>query len=469
MKKESAQIRQEEGSTLTQIEKVKRGKVEMEVVNPHAAGIDVGSRFHCVAVGQQDSDVRSFGVYTEDLHELCKWLQDCSVETVALESTGSYWKQLFVLLQDYGLKPILVCGHYTKRQKKTDVKDACWIQKLHTMGLLPDSFQPDNFTEEVRIYSRHRQGLLENASDYIRKMQKAMRLMNIRLDVALNDITGLSGRAIIEAILSGERDAQKLAGLAHKNVRKSKEEIAKALTGVWKESYLMELRQSYEIYQFFHSKIAECDKAIETALEAQITKEEQKTGEQRKEYTTPKRKKRNKNAPNMDIQALSYQLTNGIDISAIEGVSASTLLTLISEIGCEVSAFSSAKAFASWLRLSPNNRISGGKLLSKHTPPHKHRIAQALKAAANVIGNQIKTGYLHQFFQRAVFKKGQAHAIVATARKLAVIIWNMLAKKQPYNPPKEQEYNDNIRKQTLKNLNHKIRKLGIKPDELAFN
>lgn len=467
MKKSSTKVLKTKDLPEAKLHKASGSKVEMEVVNPHAAGVDVGSRFHCVAVGQQEGDVRSFGVYTADLHELCKWLVSCGIQTVALESTGSYWKQLFVMLQDYGLNPILVCGQYTKRQKKTDVKDACWIQKLHMFGLLPNSFQPDNFTEEVRTYSRHRQGLLDNASDYIRKMQKAMRLMNLRLDVAISDITGLSGRAIIDAILEGERNAEKLAELAHKSVKKSKEEIAQALTGFWKESHLMELRQSYEIYQFFHSKIAECDKAIEVALETQISQEEQETGAQRKEYNT-KRKKRNKNAPNMDIQALSYQLTDGIDISAIEGVSANTLLTLIAEIGCNVSAFPSAKAFASWLRLSPNNRISGGKLLSKHTPPYKHRIAQALQAAAKVIGNQVKTGYLHQFFQRVVFKKGQASAIVATARKLAVIIWNMLAKKQPYNPPKEQEYNDNIRKQTLKNLNNKIRKLGIKPDELAF-
>lgn len=445
-------------------------KVEMEITNPFSAGIDVGSRFHCVAIGQGESDVRTFGVYTADLHSLCEWLMSEGITTVALESTGSYWKQLFVLLEDYGLNPILVCGHYTKRQKKTDVKDARWIQKLHSMGLLPNSYQPDSFTEEIRTYSRHRQGLLANASDYIRKMQKALRLMNLRLDVAISDITGKSGKAIIEAILAGERDAKKLASLADKNIRKSTpEELIQALTGVWKEAYLFELRQCYTLYKTFLAQIEECDLAIATALEQEILDKEIQTGVQRKDYTPTKRKKKNKNSPKMDVQQLAYQLTDGIDLSEIEGVSEGTILTILSEVGCDLSDFPSAKAFTSWLRLCPNNRLSGGKILSKHTPPHKHRIAQALQSAANVIGNKIKTGYLHAFFQRVQFKKGQAHAIVATARKLGVIIWNMLTKKQAYNPQNEQAYNDNIRSQTLKNLNKKIRRMGIKPEELAFS
>jgi transposase len=184
-------------------------KVEsLPILNPHAAGIDVGSKSHFIAVGQAADDVREFGVYSEDLHALCKWLKEEDIETVALESTGSYWQNLFILLQDYGLNPILVSGKFTKnvQGKKTDVLDCQWIQRLHCLGLLPNSYQPTNETEKLRQYSRQRQSLIENAADYIKKMQKALRLMNIRLDIAISDVTGQSGRAMIEAIIGGEKD-----------------------------------------------------------------------------------------------------------------------------------------------------------------------------------------------------------------------------------------------------------------------
>jgi len=208
----------------------------MPVVNGNAAGIDVGSRSHYVAIGQGPEDVREFGCYTQYLHDLCKWLVDMQITTVALESTGSYWRSLFVLLQYYDLNPILVNGKFTKnvKGKKTDVLDCQWIQKLHTLGLLEGSFLPDLFTETLRQYCRHRQSLLEDSSSYIKKMQKALRLTNIRLDVVLRDITGVSGKAIIEAILAGERDPCRLSQLTHWNVKKSQEEIEAALTGDWR-------------------------------------------------------------------------------------------------------------------------------------------------------------------------------------------------------------------------------------------
>jgi len=209
---------------------------KMPVVNLAAAGIDVGSRSHFVAIGQNKEDVKEFGVYTEDLHILCKHLLANGITTVALESTGSYWQQLFVLLQQYQLNPILVNGKFTKNVKgrKTDVQDCQWIQKLHMMGMLEGSFIPDLFTEKVRQYYRHRQTLVDNAASYINKMQKALRLINIRLDAVLRDVMGRSGKDIVEAILKGERDAKVLAALAQSTVKKSREEIASALTGDWR-------------------------------------------------------------------------------------------------------------------------------------------------------------------------------------------------------------------------------------------
>lgn len=442
----------------------------LPLVNPQSAGIDVGSKSHFVAIGQDKDDVREFGVYSDNLHELCKWLVAEEISTVALESTGSYWQNLFLMLQDYGLNPILVSGKFTKnvQGKKTDVLDCQWIQRLHTLGLLPNSYQPNKDTEKLRQYSRHRQGLIENASDYIKKMQKSLRLMNIRLDIALSDVTGKSGRAMVEAIIGGEKDPTVLADLANYRVRKSKEEIIQALTGVWKEEFVFELRQSYELYKFFHAKIEECDKAIEKCLIQNIEDNEKIDGEVRPDYDKSGRKKRNKNTPKIDIEKLAFQLTGGIDLSAIDGVSSLTILNIVAEIGTDVSDFPTAKHFTSWLRLAPNNKISGGKPLSRHTPKHKHRLALAFERAANVVGHNLKEGALHQFFQRIKYKKGNMQAIIATARKIAVIVWNMLSKKEPFKPVQDEVYSDKMRNQVLKNLQRKIKSFNIKPEEIAF-
>ncbi len=251
----------------------RKSKIEkMPVINTGAAGIDVGGKSHFVAIGQKPEDVKEFEAYTDDLHEIAKWLISMGIVTVAMESTGSYWQQLFSILQDYGLEVILVNGRFAKnvKGKKTDVKDCQWLQKLHSLGLLQGSFLPDNDVETLRIYSRHRKNLIENAADYIKRMQKSLRLMNIRLDNVIRDVTGKSGIAIIEAILSGERNPKLLAQLADWRVKKSKEEIAKALTGNWRDEYVFELQQSYEIYKNFQEKISETDKQIEKLLEKQV-------------------------------------------------------------------------------------------------------------------------------------------------------------------------------------------------------
>jgi transposase len=430
----------------------------------------VGSRSHWVAIGQNEEDIREFGVYSEDLHALCQWLQSEKITSVALESTGTYWQNLFLMLQDYGLNPILVSGKFTKnvQGKKTDVQDCQWIQKLHTFGLLPNSYQPDKFTEQVRQYARHRQGLLENAADYIKKMQKSLHLMNSRLDVAISDVTGESGQAIINAIIAGKSDAKYLAGLANYRIRKSKEELEKALTGVWKKEYVFELKQSYELWQFFHTKIKECDDAIATLLETQIEKKEQLHGEQRPQYQAPKNaKKKNKNSTTIDIPRLAFELSGGVDLSQIDGVSSQTILALVSEIGLDVSAFKSAKHFTSWLRLAPNNKKTGGKVISSHTPKKKNKLGLALLRVGHVIGHNLKDGALHHFFVRIKIRSGHMKATVATARKVAVIIWNMLSKKEDYQPMESKNYLEKIRQNTIKNMKKKLQRLNISIEELA--
>lgn len=250
-----------------------KSKMEFSIVNPKAAGIDVGSRFHWVSIGDQAHQSRQFGVFTEDLHELSKWLKSQGIQSVAMESTGFYWKQLFLMLQSYGMEAYLVNASYTKNirnRKPSDMADSQWIWKMHSVGILPSSFQPDLFTEELRTYSRHRRRLIEGASSCVNRMQKCLILMNIQLPVVLTDLAGKSGQAIIKAILKGERDGKKLARLADPRVRADKATIAKALTGFWKDNHLFELKQHYEMYLFYQKQIEQCDEQMNSLLQQQV-------------------------------------------------------------------------------------------------------------------------------------------------------------------------------------------------------
>lgn len=248
----------------------KKETVQFSLANPHAAGIDVGSRSHWVCCGEGKEKARQFGVFTSCLHEMAQWLEANGVKTVAMESTGFYWKPLFLILQAYGFEVLLANATQTKnvQGRKSDLRDCQWIWQLHSVGFLSASFQPDAFTEELRAYTRHRKSLIEGASRYVSKMQKALTMMNIQLPVVLTDITGKSGRAIIEAILSGERDGKKLAELADSKVKAPKERIAEALTGWWHEQYLFELGQCWELYEFHQRQIGACDLKIESSLAA---------------------------------------------------------------------------------------------------------------------------------------------------------------------------------------------------------
>jgi transposase len=443
-------------------------KVSMEVVNPYAGGIDVGSRSHFVAIGQGKDDLREFGVYNEDLHAVAGYLLENNIKTVAMESTGTYWQSLFAVLQNAGIQVILCNGKFTKNIKgrKTDVQDCQWIQKLHTLGLLSGSFLPDEATGQLRTYCRHRSNLLDQAADTTRKMQKYLRLLNLRLDVVVKDITGLTGLTIIAAICKGETNAEVLASLRHGNCHKSQEEIARALQTNGRKDYLFALKHEYNMYQNLQSAIKDCDIEIEKMLSEQINNDEEK----HQHYIDKKAyKKVNKNAPrNIDINLMSYQYFEGVDLMAVEGVSHSTVLTVMSEVGLEgLKKFETAKQFASWLRLAPNNKISGGKVLSHKVPKGSSRLKIALRNAANAVGN-LKDTPLSNFFSRINFRKGRVSAISATARKLAMIIWNMVIKKQPYKNEHGYEFLDQKRKRKVQEMRKLIHKFDIKTDELGL-
>jgi transposase len=253
-------------------------KISLEVVNPNAAGIDIGSRSHWVAVGQNAEDVKEFGVYSQDQLDLCDWLRSKNVNSIAMESTGTYWQNLFSTLVGQGFDVILVNGRQTKniKGKKTDIKDCQWIQKLHSLGLLSASFLPDSDTDTVRTYSRHRLNLLNRSAACVKRMQKYLRLMNMRLEVVVNDIVGLTGSSIINAFVQGEHNGTELAKLRHGNCRKSEAEIAKALQYNGRKDYLFALQQEWDTYKYIQQQIVQTDLEINHLITSFVDKSEEK-------------------------------------------------------------------------------------------------------------------------------------------------------------------------------------------------
>ena len=286
--------------------------------------------------------------------------------------------------------------------------------------------------------------------------------MNIRLDVAIRDITGKSGLAIIEAILSGNRDPQQLASLVDVRMKKSKQQIAEALHGSWREELLFELKACLNFYRLYEEALRECDQVIESSLikhapQSSVSEPEGNALKQSK-------KKSSKNAPEFNVPQIAYQYFQ-TDLFAISGISYGTVLCLLTTMGKDLHRFPSGKSFASWLRLVPNNKISGGRIISSHTPCGKSYLAIALRQAANSIGNQ-KEHELTPFFKRIAFKKGRVAAITATARKLAVIIWNMVTKAEQYKKNEIKESNEKSRRIGLRQVERRIHALQLSQSEL---
>ena len=354
----------------------------LPVLHPHAASIDIGSRSHWVCVGfttEADSDlIQEFPAYTDGLKGLAAFLHEHQVTTVAMESTGIYWIALYELLESEGFEVLLVDPSYTHQLRgrpKTDRRDCQWIYRLHSVGLLAPAFRPDEKTVQLRAYLRQRATLIRYASQHVLHMQKALEQMNLKLTEILSDITGVTGRAIIQAILRGTRSPEKLAQYRDKACKASEEAIAQALTGTYREEHLFELKQAYEAWQFSLKQLEKVDEQIALQL-----------GRMKCDRTLPplkprKHQKRRINAPRFDVRTALYYVV-GLDLTEIEGISALTALTIISEIGPEVSKFATVKKFCSWLGLCPNWKKTGGRVKSSRTRRGVNRAAQALRVAA---------------------------------------------------------------------------------------
>ena len=399
----------------------------LSLLNPNAAGIDVGASSHYVAVpaDRAEQSVREFEAFTTDLYRLADWLAECGVETVVMESTGVYWIPLFGVLEERGFTVMLVDPRRIKNVpgRKTDVLDCQWLQQLHTYGLLSGAFRPEAEIRRLRSYLRQRAMLVQYASHHIQHMQKALTQMNVKLQHVISDITGKTGMDIMQAIVDGERDPRRLARLRDHRIRADEATIAKSLRGHWREEHIFELTQALELYQVYQGKIAECDREIEAQSERF---EDRSDGEP----PAANGKKRNqKNAPRFDAQSHLYRMT-GVDLTRIDGVDAYTALKVISEIGTDMTRWQSAKHFASWLGLSPHNRITGGKVISSRTKPSANRAAAALRLAANALHRSDSA--LGAFLRRKKAQLGAPKAITATAHKLARTIYSMLRYGQEY-------------------------------------
>jgi len=426
----------------------------LRTVNPKAAGVDVGAEEHWVAIPPEldETPVRKFGAYTVDLESLADWLKAKGIETIAMESTGVYWIPLYELLEARGFEVKLVDPRRVKNVpgRKTDVLDCQWIQKLHGFGLLNGAYRPPESICELRAYVRQRGMLVGAAGEQIQHMQKSLTQMNIKLQHVLRDVTGVTGLRILRALLSGERDARKLAGLRHERCQHSTGAIAKALQGNWREEHLFTLRQAVELYDIYQEKIAACEREIDRVLEKLGSQDEEQGGGVSGEKECARETQ-------SETQAALQKMT-GVDLTQVPGLDTLSAVGLVSEIGVDMRAWADERHFASWLGLCPGNKVSGGKRMSGRTRKCANRAAQILRLAARSL--QKTRSALGAFYRRMRSRLGAPKAITATAHKLAHIVYGMLRESREYVEVGQDHYEREYKKRVLESVRRKAAKLG---------
>lgn len=437
-----------------------KAPIEAEIcsIHPNAAGIDIGAESHWVSVPpERDIEpVREFSCFTGELHAMATWLKQCGITTVAMESTGVYWIPVFQILETSGLEVYLVNARRVKMVpgRKSDVLDCQWLRQLHSYGLLSASFRPKDEICALRSYIRHRERLTQNASTHIQRMQKALTEMNLHLKRVLSDVTGVTGMAIIRAIVAGERDPKQLAALKDPRAKRSKTEIAAALVGDYRAEQLFILTQELQLYDTYRQQIQLCDQQIENALS-------DLDSDDRAEPLLPPRpkgRKPSRHAPDFDLRAHLYRIS-GVDFTQIDGLESLTVQTILSEVGLDPTRFPTVKHFASWLGLSPGSRISGGKVLSAKTRKVINRAAKAFRMAAQSLTNS-KTA-LGAFYRRLRSRIGPPKAITATAHKLARLFYRLWTTGDAYVDMGVDAYEQKYQQRTLKNLKRKARLMGF--------
>src|SRR6516164_3429523 len=435
--------------------------ISLEVVHPDAAGIDIGNESHYVAVppSRDSQPVRCFGCTTAELKAMAAWLKLCEIRTVAMQSTGVYWVAVYDILEEAGLEVYLVNARDTKNLpgRKSDVQESQWLMKLHTYGLLRNSFRPSQEVRTMRTYWRQRNDLVRAAARHIHRIQKALTQMNIQLANVLSDVSGMTGQAIIKAILAGERDPRKLAAFRDPRVKASEEQIALSLEGNWQQDLLFVLHQEQDGYEFCQRQMTECDRQLNHYLEQ--TEDRSQGAPLPEEKRTERLKKKKGNKPQFDLREGLFRMT-GTDLTQIDCVDVMTATTIISEAGWDMSKWETEHHFVSWLRLCPDNRISGEKIIGKGRLPTNNRVTTALKIAASNL--RVSDTYLGAQFRRLRTKLGAPIAIKAMAAKLARLVYRILRYGMKYVDRGAAFYEAQHRQLQIKHLKWKAAKLGFK-------
>ncbi|MFS0756507.1 IS110 family transposase [Noviherbaspirillum sp. 1P10PC] len=430
----------------------------LPIIHPYAAGIDIGARFHVVAVSPDlcNEPVQTFQAFTSDLQRMANWLVATGTKTVVMESTGVYWVAAYEVLEARGLEVILANAREARAVpgRKSDVNDAQWLQRLHACGLLRASFRPGRAIAELRAYLRAREKHTDYAAAHIQHMQKALTFMNLQLHHVIASITGVTGMNIIRAIVAGERDPDKLAAMRDVRCKESLETIRGALVGNYQPEHLFALKQALALYDFYQRCIDECDAEIERAVAAL------NIDRPMPEAPLPKAKHRSKmpNDPGFDVRQALYQLT-GTDLTQIHGIGPFLALRLVGECGTDLSRWPTAKHFTSWLTLSPGCKISGGKVLSAHTRKTSNRVTATLRLAAVTVGKSHTA--LGAFYRRLAARIGNAKAVTATARKIAVLFYNAMRFGMDYRDPGADYYEQQYRDRVIKQLHRRAAQFGF--------
>ena len=444
----------------------------LHVTHRHAAGIDVHANIHWVAVPPADAPapptehpanlpahVRSFGTCTADLIELANWLAQCGVKTIAMESTGIYWIPLFELLEARGFKVLLVEPRQSRHapgRPKSDVLDCQWLQRLHSYGLLTASFRPADQVVVLRSYLRQRQMLIRYGGQHVQHMQKALEQMNVKLAEVVSDVSGVTGMAIIRAILRGERNPLELAKLRNDHCKRTEAQIARALYGNWRAEHLFALQQAVTLYDCYRQQLQVCDEQLHAYLK---TFADQSQGRPRPQRQVRRRRERGSNDPAFDVANLLYRLA-GVDLTVLEGIDANTALVILSEVGRDVSRFPTAKHFSSWLGLCPQHQGSAGKIRSRRVQRGASRAGRTFRLA--VLGCHHAKHALGAFYRRIQARAGSPKAIVATARKLAERVYRLLKYGAEYVCQEMEAYETAYRKRLLKGLARRAAELGYR-------
>jgi transposase len=452
----------------------------LEVVHAHAAGIDVGHESHFVAVapGSDPEPVREFGSWTADLVRMAEWLKSKGVKHVAMQSTGVYWIAVYEVLEQAGFQVCLTNARDTKNLpgRKTDVQESQWLLKLHTYGLLRNSFRPPEEIRSLRTIWRLRERHVREAGREIQHMQKALTTMNVQLANTISDVSGLTGQAIIRAILKGERDPYKLAQMKHYTIRASLEEIARSLEGHWQEDVLFELQHAVDAYDFCQRQIVDCDQRLQTRMSALPTRslaqpapegaatacadrEKNKNNKKHRRVKKPR-----KNEPKFDLQA-ELQRVCGVNLASLDGVDVMTIQTFVSELGTDMTPWPSEDHLVSWLKLAPRRQISGGKLIRQERNPVKNRVAEALRMAASTLSRS--DSYLGSRFRHLRGRLGPGRAIKAMAAHLARLLYRMLTRGQAWVDRGAQDHENRRAEREKLSLQRKAAALGFRLEPAA--